>query len=134
MAGYRSYHSGKWHIDGKVLASGFVRSLDMRIQGNFFSPRGNLVDDVAVSPTAGHSNTRFRVLLESSFVAGYHCIQVRPIARFKLADWTNSSSKFCKGPLTIQGPMLIDKDAKQGRPSDDELLQQWKHQLFSIAI
>ena len=27
-AGYRSYHSGKWHIDGKVLAGGFDRSLD----------------------------------------------------------------------------------------------------------
>ena len=26
-AGYRSYHSGKWHIDGKVLAGGFDRSL-----------------------------------------------------------------------------------------------------------
>ncbi|HOQ87864.1 MAG TPA: sulfatase-like hydrolase/transferase, partial [Phycisphaerae bacterium] len=25
-AGYRSYHSGKWHIDGKVLDGGFDRS------------------------------------------------------------------------------------------------------------
>ena len=25
--GYRSYHSGKWHVDGKVLAGGFDRSL-----------------------------------------------------------------------------------------------------------
>src|ERR1035441_5057343 len=24
--GYRSYHSGKWHIDGKVLAGGFDHS------------------------------------------------------------------------------------------------------------
>jgi len=32
--GYRNYHSGKWHIDGKVLAAGFDRSLDMRNQGN----------------------------------------------------------------------------------------------------
>ena len=24
-AGYRSYHSGKWHIDGRVLAGGFDR-------------------------------------------------------------------------------------------------------------
>ena len=47
-AGYRSYHSGKWHIDGAVLAAGFDRSLDMRNHGNYFSPNGNFIDDVAV--------------------------------------------------------------------------------------
>jgi arylsulfatase len=47
-AGYRSYHSGKWHIDGPVLKTGFVRSLDMRNQGNFFSQAGNSIDDVPV--------------------------------------------------------------------------------------
>lgn len=51
-AGYRSYHSGKWHIDGPVLASGFDRSLDMRNQGNFFSAKGNFLNDVAVTPPA----------------------------------------------------------------------------------
>ena len=51
-AGYRSYHSGKWHIDGKVLAAGFDRSLDMRNQGNFFTSRGNSIDDVPVTPPA----------------------------------------------------------------------------------
>lgn len=50
--GYRSYHSGKWHIDGKVLDAGFDRSLDMRNQGNFFSARGNSIDDVPVKPPA----------------------------------------------------------------------------------
>lgn len=49
-AGYRSYHSGKWHIDGPVLASGFDRSLDMRNQGNYFSSNGNFLNDVAVTP------------------------------------------------------------------------------------
>jgi len=44
-AGYRCYHSGKWHVDGPVLAGGFDHSLDMRNQGNFFSPRGNSLDD-----------------------------------------------------------------------------------------
>ena len=50
--GYRSYHSGKWHVDGKVLAGGFDRSLDMRNQGNFFSSRGNQLDDQPVPPPA----------------------------------------------------------------------------------
>jgi arylsulfatase A-like enzyme len=49
-AGYRNYHSGKWHIDGRVLAAGFDRSLDVRNQGNFFSSAGNWIDDVPVVP------------------------------------------------------------------------------------
>jgi arylsulfatase len=44
-AGYRNYHSGKWHVDGKVLAGGFDRSLDMRNHGNYFSSKGNLIND-----------------------------------------------------------------------------------------
>ena len=47
-AGYRSYHSGKWHIDGNVLAGGFDRSMERRKPGNFFSVEGNRVDDVEV--------------------------------------------------------------------------------------
>lgn len=53
--GYRNYHSGKWHIDGKVLAGGFDRSLDMRNQGNFFTAKGNSLDDVPVKPAADES-------------------------------------------------------------------------------
>jgi len=49
-AGYRCYHSGKWHIDGKVLDGGFDRSLDMKNQGNFFTSKGNSIDDVPVTP------------------------------------------------------------------------------------
>jgi arylsulfatase A-like enzyme len=51
-AGYRSYHSGKWHIDGKVLDAGFDRSLDTRNQGNFFTAKGNAIDDVSVEVPA----------------------------------------------------------------------------------
>ena len=51
-AGYRTYHSGKWHIDGKVLDGGFDRSLDMRNQGNYFTSAGNSIDDVPVKPPA----------------------------------------------------------------------------------
>ena len=51
-AGYRSYHSGKWHIDGKVLAAGFDRSLDRRAMGNFFTQEGNRIDDVPVEVPA----------------------------------------------------------------------------------
>lgn len=51
-AGYRNYHSGKWHVDGPVLAAGFDRSLDVRNQGNFFSSAGNAIDDVPVTVPA----------------------------------------------------------------------------------
>lgn len=51
-AGYRCYHSGKWHIDGRVLDGGFDHSLDMKNQGNFFTAAGNSIDDVPVTPPA----------------------------------------------------------------------------------
>jgi arylsulfatase len=49
-AGYRSYHSGKWHVDGKVLASGFDRSFNVDRTGNYFSPKGHLIDDKPIQP------------------------------------------------------------------------------------
>jgi arylsulfatase len=41
-AGYRSYHSGKWHIDGDPRREGFDRSLNITGEGqsNFFDPAG----------------------------------------------------------------------------------------------
>ncbi len=51
-AGYRSYHSGKWHIDGKILAAGFDRALGINNPGNFFTARGSSRDDVPVKPPA----------------------------------------------------------------------------------
>ncbi|MEY3459341.1 MAG: hypothetical protein RL215_2498 [Planctomycetota bacterium] len=51
-AGYHSYHSGKWHIDGPVLAGGFERSLNVRNDGNFFTAKGNFIDDKPVEPAA----------------------------------------------------------------------------------
>lgn len=35
-AGYRSYHSGKWHIDGKPMGNGFDRALDLIERHSFF--------------------------------------------------------------------------------------------------
>ncbi len=54
--GYRCYHSGKWHIDGKVLAGGFDRSFNTNNQGNFFSPRGNSLDDRPYRPEGDQSD------------------------------------------------------------------------------
>jgi arylsulfatase A-like enzyme len=51
-AGYRSYHSGKWHIDGKVQETGFDHSFEIRSQGNYFTATGTFVDDTPVKPAA----------------------------------------------------------------------------------
>lgn len=59
-AGYRCYHTGKWHIDGKVLDNGFDRSLLINNPGNFFTSRGSVIDDVPVRQPAeekGHYTT-----------------------------------------------------------------------------
>ena len=44
-AGYRSYHSGKWHIDGDPRQQGFHRSLQVEGgQNDYFDPEGITVD------------------------------------------------------------------------------------------
>lgn len=43
--GYRSYHSGKWHIDGMPIQQGFDRSYYLKDQGRFFSPQVHWKDD-----------------------------------------------------------------------------------------
>lgn len=48
--GYRCYHSGKWHIDGPVLAGGFDHSYFLQDTGRHFSPRAHQVDDVPLAP------------------------------------------------------------------------------------
>ena len=48
--GYRSYHSGKWHIDGGVLAGGFDRSYRLADHGRFFSPERHFEDDRKLPP------------------------------------------------------------------------------------
>lgn len=51
-AGYRSYHTGKWHIDGMPLENGFDHSYYLRDQGRFFNPTVHFKDDVALPPVA----------------------------------------------------------------------------------
>jgi arylsulfatase len=55
LAGYRSYHSGKWHVDGKMLDGGFDRSLCVNNHGNFFTAAGNSIDDKPLTPAADES-------------------------------------------------------------------------------
>ena len=54
-AGYRCYHSGKWHIDGKVLDGGFDRSLNINNPGNYFTAAGSSIDDKPAPPPSDAS-------------------------------------------------------------------------------
>ncbi len=48
--GYRSYHSGKWHVDGMPLENGFDHSYLLKDQSRFFSPTVHYEDDQALPP------------------------------------------------------------------------------------
>ena len=54
-AGYRSYHSGKWHVDGKILDGGFSRSYHTTDHDRFFSPRHHQLDDKPLEPPTADS-------------------------------------------------------------------------------
>ena len=58
-AGYRSYHSGKWHVDGDPLAAGFRRSLDVPNggQNDYFDPAGVREADHPPPPAEGFYTT-----------------------------------------------------------------------------
>ncbi len=58
--GYRSYHSGKWHVDGKPLENGFDRSYYLEDCGRYFNPRTHFEDDrklPSVEPGSGYYST-----------------------------------------------------------------------------
>jgi arylsulfatase len=58
-AGYRSSHSGKWHIDGDPREQGFARSLDVlgAGQSNYFDPGGVTEDGAAIAAGADFYTT-----------------------------------------------------------------------------
>ncbi len=43
-AGYRCYHSGKWHIDGEPLANGFEHSYVLNDHDRYFNPKNHAED------------------------------------------------------------------------------------------
>tara|TARA_R110002049_G_scaffold4601_5_gene32023 strand:+ start:40420 stop:42048 length:1629 start_codon:yes stop_codon:yes gene_type:complete len=49
-AGYRTYHTGKWHIDGMPIENGFDRSYYLLDQHRFFNPTKHWKDDQPLAP------------------------------------------------------------------------------------
>lgn len=52
-AGYRSFLSGKWHVDGQPLAQGFDRAYTVDDHDRYFSPRQRTLDGKALPPPTG---------------------------------------------------------------------------------
>ncbi len=48
--GYRCYHSGKWHVDGDVLAGGFDHSYLLNDYDHNFNPKKTSLDDKPLPP------------------------------------------------------------------------------------
>jgi len=48
--GYRCYHSGKWHLDGKPLENGFDHSYSLNDHDRYFAPREHTEDDKPLAP------------------------------------------------------------------------------------
>lgn len=55
-AGYRSYTSGKWHIDGLPIAAGFDRSYVIDDHNRFFNPQKHTEDDKPLPPIEAGTN------------------------------------------------------------------------------
>jgi arylsulfatase len=49
-SGYRVYHTGKWHLDGMPIASGFDHSYYLKDQHRFFNPTQHWKDDIKLPP------------------------------------------------------------------------------------
>src|SRR5437868_5239893 len=50
--GYRSYHSGKWHVDGKPTDNGFEHSYSLDDHDRYFTPRSHSEDGRPLPPVA----------------------------------------------------------------------------------
>jgi arylsulfatase A-like enzyme len=48
--GYRSYQSGKWHVDGQPLKNGFDRAYVLNDHNRHFHPQNHTEDDKALPP------------------------------------------------------------------------------------
>ncbi|WP_020472643.1 arylsulfatase [Zavarzinella formosa] len=53
--GYRTYHSGKWHVDGKPLENGFDHSYSLDDHDRHFTPRKHTEDDKPLPPADAKS-------------------------------------------------------------------------------
>ena len=108
--GYRNYHSGKWHIDGPVLAGGFDRSLERRNQGNFFTAKGNFLDDKSRSsppPTSRATTPRSPRSITRSIACETSAEHVAD--RRSFTTWRSSPRTFRCTPCRRTSPAIATR-------------------------
>lgn len=54
--GYRTYHSGKWHVDGPSRAGGFDRAYRVEDHNRYFAPQNQFLDDRRLPPVPAGKN------------------------------------------------------------------------------
>ncbi len=72
--GYRSYHSGKWHVDGQPLKNGFDHSYSLNDHDRYFSPDAHTWDDKplpAVAPGSGYYSSTAIAQYAIEMLAGH---------------------------------------------------------------
>ena len=69
-AGYRTYHIGKWHIDGMPIQQGFDHSYFLGDQARFFSPKRRFLNDKALPEIERGSGYYATVDLADRSIAG----------------------------------------------------------------
>lgn len=69
--GYRSYHSGKWHVDGMAVAApyGFDGSYLLNDAGRYFNPRVHYENDLKLPPVAPGSDYYTTIAIADSAIA-----------------------------------------------------------------
>jgi arylsulfatase len=67
--GYRSYHSGKWHLDGPRLRAGFDRSYSVEDHDRYFGPRLHFLDDQPLPASPTNQTTYVTTLIADHAIA-----------------------------------------------------------------
>ena len=67
-AGYRSYHSGKWHLDGEPLACGFDRAYRLEDADRHLRPRDHSLDARPLPPVSAKRDVCGTTLITSHLV------------------------------------------------------------------
>ena len=133
--GYRSYHSGKWHVDGMPLDNGFDHSYLSQDQDRYFSPQVHFEDD----QQAAARRARQRLLRHRRHRRPRHQMfegarrAARRASRFS-TTWRSPARTFRCTPCPTTSPAIATDFATAGTrcaPSGSSGCEKW---AWSTAI
>jgi arylsulfatase A-like enzyme len=106
--GYRSYHSGKWHIDGQPLKTGFERSYSLNDHDRHFAPKNHTEDDQKLPAAEAKDN-----YYSSTFIADHAIKCLKEHADKHKAEPFFSFVAFTAPHFPVQAPADDVKKYKQ---------------------